>query len=466
MKRTEHVYLMIDDSIIEDRNNLRLELGPVEKSPENPLFGADFSSDPPRKWEPRYDNLYPSVIYDDKEAIYKIWYNGFIREEASEKTPLHMRPDTEYFRGYREDGLMYAYSRDGLEWTKPNLDLRHFDGTTHNNIVMDVNSHGIHGVGVFKDAKESDDGRRYKALLLDAENKKMAVAFSEDGLQWSPPIHWPEHDEIGDAHPNAIRSADGYIGFMRGNKGEGINRVVMRTTSDDFIHWSKPTMVLEGANLHDQIYSMPVFHHRGIYLGFPAIFHGGDAGAADWDLVDTELAMSSDSITWTRVAPGEPFIPRGSGSYPKGAYDCGCVYSGVPLLVGDTHRIYYGGSNGPHSGFREGFLCLATLPKDRFAGLTVENHRVKGTVVTGTIELNGSSITVNTEIVGSLRGGIMSPSGKFIQGFAMEDCVALRNGGLSVSLEWKRSIEEIRGRKTRLVFELQDATIYGFSCVG
>ena len=42
-------------------DNARLVLARAEKDTENnPLFHEDFFSDPPRRWEPRYDNAYPN----------------------------------------------------------------------------------------------------------------------------------------------------------------------------------------------------------------------------------------------------------------------------------------------------------------------------------------------------------------------------------------------------------------------
>ena len=88
--------------------------------------------------------------------------------------------------------------------------------------------------------------RRFKAFLLNEPAQRIAVAFSADGLHWSPPIDWAEHDTIGDAHPNTLRLPDGqgYVGFMRGLKGQELAngpaarpiRLLRRTASRDFVH--------------------------------------------------------------------------------------------------------------------------------------------------------------------------------------------------------------------------------------
>ena len=69
-------------------------------------------------------------------------------------------------------------------------------------------------------------------------------------------------------------------------------RTVLRTESDDFIHWSEPVEIMRGQDEHDQ---------RGLHarlslwqslLGLPAQFHKGNLDARDWDTVTTELAWS------------------------------------------------------------------------------------------------------------------------------------------------------------------------------
>ena len=64
--------LVLDSRIIDETVNAKLTIGKVTKHPGNPLFAED------KPWEPRYDNVYANVIYDDDDEIYKCWYNPFI----------------------------------------------------------------------------------------------------------------------------------------------------------------------------------------------------------------------------------------------------------------------------------------------------------------------------------------------------------------------------------------------------
>lgn len=465
---TTSAHLLLDSRLVHARFNARLALGTVRKHSRNPLFSEEGWADPPRRWEMRFDNLYPTVIWDPEAGRYRAWYFSFIYQELTNATPLAERPGIPYRGSDAEEGLLYAESEDGIEWIRPELGIIEFEGSTANNLVMRARTHGIHAGGVMRDEVDPDPSRRYKCLFRSAEHLRMAVAFSADGLHWSDPILWPEHDAKGDTHNNALWAPelDRYVGITRGwTKGQ---RVVLRTESTDFIHWTDPVEVMRGQDFHDQPYSMPIVRWGDVYLGLPAQFHKGDRGAPDWDTVTTELAWSPDTVTWHRICPGEPLIPAGAGTYPTGEYDCGCVYAAAPVLDGDTVRIYYGGSNGLHNGWRESSLNLATLERDRFAGYVQADDARPARITTVTLDAGTADLTINAEIRerGSIRVAVADEDGEAIPGLALADCRPVLAGGLDVPVTWDGGQPQVlAGRRVRLLFELDRACLYAFSGV-
>ena len=331
-------------------------------------------------------------------------------------------------------------------------------------------THGIHAGGVLKDPNDNDPSRRYKFVHRNPRAQRMAGCFSADGLRWSQPLLWSEHDAVGDTHNNAIwlPELQRYICITRGwsdGPYHGV-RTVLRSESEDFLHWSEPAEIMRGADAHDQIYSMPIARYGDLFIGLPAIFHKGDPTAADWDTVDTELAISADSVNWQRICPGEPLIPRGAGNYPDGEYDCGCIYAAAPLLHGDKLLLYYGGSNGLHNGWREGSLNLATLDIDRFAGYLPRDKQQKALLTTAPLRLTGDAITLNAEVAtgGSIRASLLDSGGSPLDGFGFEDCVAITEGGLACDLRWRgQGLAELGVRNVQLVFEFQQAKLYALT---
>jgi hypothetical protein len=465
--------LLLDSRMVETMVNAKLEPGKVEKHSQNPLFMEEFFADPPKNWEARYDNLYPTVLFDEEEGVYKLWYHTFLVDSTSNETPLAKRPFTEYRGGQREDGVLYAISKDGIHWEKPNLGIIPFNSSAENNIVMSLKSHGVHSGGVIKEAHDPDPNRRYKYFHRNPGARRMAVSFSADGLHWSQPILWPEHDAVGDSHNNALWAPElgRYVGFTRGwseRPYHGI-RTLLRTESNDFIHWSEPVEIMRGADEHDQIYSMPVFRYKDLYLGLPAQFHKGNPDAPDWDTVTTELAWSADTINWQRICPGQPFIPLGPGEYPDGAYDCGCIYAAAPVIQGDDILLYYGGSNGLHNGWREGSFNLATFPKDRFAGYLPNNPGHTATVRTTRLVAQEMPLSVNVDIQsnGWLRVAVLDSDGIPLAGYGLDDCHPLQAGGLAVVVQWQsKDLSALAGKRIQLMFEFNSAKLFAYSgCV-
>lgn len=465
MRRT-NTLLLLDPRLIASTANAKLELGTVQKHRANPLFTEDYFADQPRPWEARLDNVYPNVIYDEDDGVFKCWYKSFIVDEASNNTPLDQRPRRAYGESRREEGLCYAVSTDGIHWEKPALGIIDFDGSTANNLVMRRATHGLHAGGVFKDARDPDPARRYKFIHLNASARRMASCFSADGLHWTPPLPWRQHDAVGDCHNNAIWSPERerYVCITRG-WADGI-RTVLRCESADFVNWTEPVEIMRGGDAHDQIYSMPICRYGDIYIGLPSIFHKGQEAAADWDTVDTELAVSADSVNWERICPGDALIPRGEGVYPDGACDCGCVYAAAPFVHDGAIRIYYGGSNGLHNNWREGSLNLASLDVDRFAGYVPAAARHTATLETNPLKLSGERLTLNAEIEpgGSIRAMLLNGGGSELSGFGLDDCLPVTKGGASCELRWRaRDGAELGRQSLRLVLEFQQAKLYALN---
>jgi hypothetical protein len=370
--------------------NARLELGTVEKFPENPLFGEE------KPWEVRFDNLYANVIFDPATKEYHCWYSPFIIDEATSATPPDQRESIRYIPKKREMGVCYASSRDGIAWTKPDLGLVEFNGNRNNNLV----ARGPHGAGVMMDAHESDPAKRFKLFYRDEHD--MAIEVSPDGLTWSAPTSCPEIAAVGDTHNQLLwaQERNEYLGFTRlWNKERGIRQVGW-THSADATHWAKAENVLEGDAPTLQVYSMPVFRYADCYIGLPAIFN------KESDRVHTELAWSPDGRDWRRITPGAPFIPT---SEQRGQYDWGCVYAAAsPVFQDDVIRIYYGGSDGPHTGWRKGFLCLAMLRPYGFAGYAPIDSTQPSVITTQPIaNLGRTRITADIAQGGSIEISVL-----------------------------------------------------------
>jgi len=431
-------YLLLDSRVVERATNAQRVLGTVRKEPRNPLFVED------KPWEVRFDNLYPNILYDEDERLYKCWYSPFIVCEATTRTPLERRKSVRYEPKHREMAVCYAVSRDGLAWEKPDLGITEFEGSKANNIVL----RRVHGAGVRKDAHDPDAARRYKLFCNDGEF--MGVAFSRDGLHWSEVRHCPEMQAVGDTHNNAFwdERTRRYVGFTRLWK-DG-QRIVGRTESEDFLHWTPAVEVLRGTPQR-QTYAMPVFPYAGLYLGLLMILDDKT------DCVDCELAWSPDTVHWERVCEGRPLIPRG----PKGSFDWGCIYAAAdPIFTGDEIRLYYSGGDDTHVSWRRTGLGLARLRPDGFAGLEPVDPGRAAVVVTRPVICTGRRLRLTADA----RGGSIRVEIAGLAGFDASTCEPVVADVTDAAVTWSgvETLEGLRGRAIQLIFHLRSARLYAF----
>ena len=451
-------YLLLDSRIVDSVVNAELTIGKVRKHEANPLFEED------KPWEQRFDNLYANVIYDEQEKIYKSWYSPFIIDVSSKDITIQQRRERDYRPPAREMAICYATSKDGINWVKPELGLVEFEGSKANNILwrgtprtgLETGDEGTwvgpHGSGIFKDLREPNPNRRYKALI---KYGILSVAFSPDGIHWDEAIACPEADSAGDTHNNAFwaPTLGKYVGITR-EWGEPFGRQVARTTSEDFINWEKCEIVLEGIDPRYQTYSMPVFYHGGIYLGLVAIHDQDD------DVVWTELTWSPDTIKWHRVLPGTPFIGNDG---KEGDYDWGCVYAAAcPIFLDNEIRLYYGGSDGHHNIWRNGFFCLATLRPDGFAGFRPIASDQLATITTTPIPHRQKTLRVSADVKpqGYVKVRLLNRHRALLA-----ESAPLQGHLTDRKLTWPSgfSFDQLGSDPVHIQFEIQDATVYSFS---
>ncbi|HUS71858.1 MAG TPA: hypothetical protein VMY06_02245, partial [Sedimentisphaerales bacterium] len=406
-----------------------------------------------KPWEPRYDNLYANVVYDREEDLYKCWYSPFIIDERTSETPPEKRnPESQNYMkarpNHREMGVCYAVSKDGIRWEKPELGLVEFQGSKENNLVW----RGPHGAGVFKDLYDPDPKRRYKIFF---KGKIISVAFSHDGLHWGKAIECPEANVRGDTHNNAFWSPTlgEYVGITR-TWARPRGRQVARTSSKDFLKWTKAEVVLEGLEDHLQTYAMPVFYYAGVYIGLPAIYNSST------DRTHTELTWSTDTVKWHRIDPGSPLI---ANSPEKGQYDWGCVYAAAyPVFLKDEIRLYYGGSDDKHFGWRNGYFCLATLRPDGFAGYEQISRDSSAFVFTKQLLYTGRPLALSADIqeIGFVKTRLLDDSG-----VELAQAKPLRQTVTDTKVEWQKrfATNTLKGKTIRIEFELRNAKLYSFS---
>lgn len=474
--------LFLDDRLVAEATRIAAFTRRPDKAGSNPILTAD------REWEigdagPDLSGIQitgQAVLYDDEEKLFKMWYLANIASP---------HPGEQYARR----PLCYAISRDGLKWEKPELGLIEFRGSRRNNIVGDWADPQF--FNFIKDPQDPDPSRRYKAMGemegSGAANRNggVAVAFSPDGIRWTPYSGNPVvHHGRNLADAPTMLGWDPrlrkYVGYFRPGPplapeiyGVGLDRRQIRSygyaLSDDFVNWTPTELMMapDAADAPDVQYMQFTAGIDGdFYVGFNHVYKTTELV---WDVY---LMTSRDGFHWNWIDRSVPWFPRGE----VGSYDaCYMTLSG-PIFHDDRVWVYYGGYSGAHSRNRGRFgdrvmsINLCTLPRDRWMGLMAGPFR--GTLVTRPLLFKGRKLMIDIEAStgqqvpredgklrfenAEFRVALEGPSGGAIDGFGLDrSSVLLRSGRQEVS--WRGSdLSQLAGQAVRLRCEYRNAVLY------
>ena len=462
--------LFVDQVLVRSTENVAFTLHPAKKHPKNPLLKAD------QPWEGWRLEIYGTVLYDEDEGIFKMWYIG----EAPE-----------YFPNY---ATHYATSKDGVRWDKPLVGTIPCPKAEKHNAVADA----CLLASVIKDNADPDPARRYKMICWLQEPPGYHTMVSPDGLHWTrlsqEPI-CPAGDVITGCYDQARKL---YVAFPKiGTMVLGHDRrCFWLITSRDFVTWTKPQLVF-APDLRDdagslarieevrpildvpddpklmrtEFYGVGVYQAESCTLAFPWVFtvnndarYGNQEGPGE-----LQLAVSRDLEHWERPFR-VPCVPRGR----LGEWDCGFFTTAAEAIrVGDEVWLYYGGANYTHGTpchYRvegtgrgtdfTGSIGLATWKLDRF--VSVDAPAQGGTLTTVPIVFSGTHLDLNaaTKKRGSVIVEVLDITGRLLarsQPFTGDD---LRH---QVVWEDRAEIGKLAGTPITLRFRLKSAQLYSFA---
>jgi hypothetical protein len=249
---------------------------------------------------------------------------------------------------------------------------------------------------------------------------------------------------------------DGPDGGMHWKHGMG------RTQSHDFIHWSKPELILTPDEFDPswaEFHHSPVFYHSGCYFALLQILDRAARGG----VMDIELATSRDGIHWQRPFRSPFLLPKSSAA---GEFDSGSVFTNsTPVVLDDEIRFYYGGysegATGGDDDYSNSGIGLATLPRDRFAGLVPLEHTAQ--ITFKPVQLTpGSGITINADAAnGAMWLEVLDADGFRVPGFRREDAVPMSGDSLRHEACWQsKRLAELPAGTYHLRLHLDRAEVF------
>jgi hypothetical protein len=483
--------LLVDDHHVIYRSGTERVVRPFDRYPQNPVI-----RDRERPWEVAL--AWTSVYRDPSTGRYQLWYQAYAGREARDRTHRVV--------------VCYAESTDGLHFDKPDLGLFGFNDVKQTNIVLIGNggTSDRYTNAVVVDPDPLDPGRRYKMATYDfavdagQEYPGLCMVFSPDGIHWTKHPQAPllrttygRHDEplptrgepgrewdlplsMSDAldifyDPRRQAYAiygkmwiDGPSGAMRWKHALG------RTESRDGVHWSTPQLVLAPDEFDPpwvEFHTAPVFYYQDCYFALIQILNRAEGGG----VIDIELAISRDGLTWQRPFRQPHVLPR---SEQAGAFDSGSIFTNAtPIVLPDEIRFYYGaysqGATGADNHTHCSGIGLATLPLDRFAGLrplarsdqpTLKKPLVGvGQVTLKPVDLTRvGAIQINADASqGAIRCELLDVGGYRVPGYGRDEAVPRSGDSLRHAAAWDgRGLGDLPPGRYILRLHLDRATVY------
>lgn len=424
-----------------------------------------------------------SVIYDAQTGRY-LMYSTAWQAENYENTwnPAIMN-------------VTLSVSRDGIHWERPNLGFVLHNGSKQNNLL---NVCGVLDFSPFIDQNpDAKPEERFKGISSNGHGA-MSVWVSPDGVNWKPlndgkPVYTPGTLNGFDSQNVAFWSITEkkYVVYYRARANWSTPRTAERAVSDDFVHWTKETMIQlppeealvpnRGEFYTNQI--QPYYRAPQIYLGFPARYvDNGETRSFTYlpeqeerrtrmkiqkrfgtVTTDSIYIVSRDGVHFRKS--NDVFLAPGLRTHSNWSYGDNYIAAGIvetaPTNSDEERELSIYAAESAFTG-RDTICRRYTLRIDGFASLHAKTQ--VGVAVTRPFTFTGKELSLNfsTSAAGSLAVEICDADGKPIPGFMRTDCDILYGDTLDRRVTWRENsdVSRLSDRVVTLKFYMTEADVY------
>lgn len=439
------------------------ELHGVELRPGLPVdAGVALQLD--RPWEGAFSG-YTTVIAD--QGRFRLYYRGVPVAKGD---------------GNADEVTCCAESSDGIQWTRPELDLFEVRGAKKNNVVLAHTPPYSHNFSPFLDTRSGvPAAERYKAIAGYWKTGLMTF-ISPDGLRWKrgseqsifPPPKEPAFDSQNIAFWSEHENQ--YVLYYRTfKKIGGTNyRWISRAVSKDFDRFTPVGEMEFGDAPAEHLYTNQTstyFRAPHIYAGICARFMPGRQVLSEEqaraiqvspqyfkDCSDAVLLSSRGGQRYDRTFL-EAFLRPGNGFEN---WVSRSNYPGLNLIqTGRSTMSFFVNRN---YGQPTSYLRRYELRLDGFA--SAHAGYKGGELLTKPVIFDGSKLELNysTSAAGSVRVEMQDASGAPVPGFALADAPELIGDEIERVYSWKSNgdLSSLKGKPVRIRFVLKDADLFAY----
>ncbi len=476
LEARKQLQLFIDDSFVERTSHLERVLHQPDDINSNPVIVSE------HPWEHRRIP-FGSVLWFPDEGKFKCWY-----------LTLNIYDSRPGFRGYRKQHhvpiheaafICYAESKDGVNWTKPELGLHEYHGSKQNNIVLV--SPGTHFDSTSVMYLPHDPRWPYRMMTFIGRWPYEEELVKE---KWGDPppfgikrhghfafgsrdgIHW---QELNDNEP-VLRVSDRSMFWWDPDKrifagaakrSHNNKRAQAYAWSRDMIQWTVTPDWVHVADQRDhstdEAEAAYGFPYGSQWIGFGEMRREREGKSWKETTINWQLLTSRDGRKWSRPIR-EPFFADGPSESWR--FQVFKIFANPPIERDGRLLIYYGGKTGivPVETGDKPFqaMCLATLRKDGFVSLTAGDQA--GELVTKPFVANGDQLLLNVDVLdgGEATVEVLNEDMQTIRGFELSSSVPLRSRSVKQTVEWAAEADwsHLADRKVRLRIRLCNAELY------
>ncbi len=367
-----------------------------------------------------------------------------------------------------------ANSKDGINWTRPKLNLYEFNGHRDNNIVLTDASPYTHNFSPWLDTRPGvPKNQRYKAMA-GIHSSGVGLFASADGLSWKilkeKILTSKEFAFDSQACAFWSESENQYICYFRTWKNKV--RWISRSTSKDALKWTEPVEMSFGDAPAEHLYTNqthPYFRAPHLYISTAARFVPGRQVVTE----EEARAINVNPKYFKDTSDAVLVTSRGGN-----VYDRTFLTSFVRPAIGAKNwvsRTNYPALNIVQTGPTEMSLYVNqdyaqptahlhrySMRLDGFASVQAEYSG--GELLTRPFTFSGKKLTLNfaTSAAGSIRVEFQTQDGKPIPGFSAIECREQIGNEIERTVRWNggSDVSSLAGKPVRLRFVMKDADLF------
>jgi len=454
--------LFVDDFLIES-STLNREFHYPQKYEGNPIFKPETELE----LNSSGNNLAVAcpksgaIWYDFEDKIFKMWYEA----------------------GWCST-ICYATSVDGLNWTRPELDIVEKDTNRISPLGMHPDSWSV----VYDHTAENKN-ERYKIFVMEPCANACGLCFtSPDGLNWGKPVASGIAGDRTTMFYNPFRKKwcfslrSGYGWDNPGEEGMRTRHYNEGDTLFEAAQWGDvrykeertavPWAYVDKFDLPDteigsrpQLYNLDAVAYESLMLGMFEIHRGPSNEICNKNgtpkITDLNFAYSRDGFHWARPDRNAAIKSERIDAWDRGyVQPVGTICSVYKDKIVFYYTGFAGNKNKKSGMYDNGATGAAILRRDGFASMFIDGV---GELTTRPVSFTGNYLFINAN-ADEIKIEILDSNNNVIDKYSRQDSIPFSGDSCLTCMSWKEvdNLHALTNRPIKIRFIMTNGELYSF----